>query len=168
MFARDGPASPAIEKRRESRMMKQGMTTKLLATALVVSLQAPLVGARLHVGDPKSGEVFSSGLTTEDGEFLVANLPAATYQLAVESNNGLYLVGTPVKLAPGQTRHVNVAVNPDTGSSPSEKKEANRKGIATLWNNPATAGILVIGFAVIVGALVDRATKDELEASPSS
>ena len=90
-------------------MMKRNTVYKLLAATLVVAMQsllipavagpqtasvsgkiiaadtnAPMTGAKLHVGDPISGEVYSSQTTDANGSYSIAGLPAATYELAVD------------------------------------------------------------------------------------
>ncbi len=170
-------------------MMKRSLATKVLAVALIVSVQslflpvsagqqdavlsgtilssqerAPLTGAKLHVGDPKTGEIYSSRVTSEDGSFVIENLPPATYEVAVEANGGLYIVETPVALAPGQTQAVNVAINDEKAPSPADAK---RKGAppSGIWNNPLTASLIVISSAVILGWILKEATEES--ASPS-
>ena len=176
-------------------MKEHSTTMKVIATVLVLSLQAafipvqaetptasisgtvlsaetqqPLPGARFYAADPNSGEIYQSGVTSEDGGFAVAGLPASTYQLAVESDGGLYLVGTPVKLAPGQTQDVNVAVNPEAAPSPEEAEKNKKKGGTGIWNNPLTAALIVAGAAIVLGVIVNETTKDDDEksVSPSS
>jgi hypothetical protein len=171
-------------------MKKHGLTTKVLVTILVLSLQslfipvsaegpsaslsgtvlssetqAPLQGVKLHVGDPKTGKIYSSAATGEDGGFELSELPGATYELAVESDGGLYLVGTPVTLAPGQSSNVNVAINKEMAKSP--QSAAGKKGGTSIWNNPGMAAVIVVGSAFVLGALINEVTKDESTASPS-
>jgi hypothetical protein len=171
-------------------MIKHSPITKALAVVLVFSLQAvfipvsagdgasalsgtllsserqaPLANAKIHVADPKTGEIYSSHATGANGEFVVPDLPAAVFEIAVESEGGLYLVETPVSLAPGQTRTVNVAINDEKAPSPGDAK---RKGSppSGIWNNPLTASLVVISSAVILGWILKEAT-DESVSSPS-
>lgn len=86
-------------------------TTARVSGAIVRSAdQAPVTGARLHMGDPKSGQMFSSDPTGDDGSFVLAELPPATYSLAVEAEGGLFLVETPLVLAPGAAQTLNLSV----------------------------------------------------------
>ena len=64
--------------------------------------QTPLAGVKVHAVDPATGEIFSSAPTGDDGGFALDSLPASTYEFAVESSGGLYVVATPLALEPGQ------------------------------------------------------------------
>jgi len=138
-------------------------------TILSAGEQAPLEGAKLHLGDPKTGEIYSSAPADAEGAFEVNGVPAATYEMAVESDGGLYMVQTPLTLAPGQTQSVNLAVNPQTAPPPGEEEKQKKRGGTGVWNNPAIAALIVVGAAVVIGLLIDAATDDnEGPASPSN
>ena len=172
--------------------MKRSLAARVLAWVLVVSLQAlcipasageeagslggmvvsseteaPLAGVRLHAGDPKTGRVFTTQPTPEDGSFSLNDLPAASYQLAVEVAGGLYVVETAVKLSPGQAQTVTVAINPESAPSPAAEQLKRSKG-AGIWNNPVTAALVVIGSATLLGYVIKKGTDSSDDASPSS
>ena len=88
--------------------MKRSLAMKVLAAALILSLQsmflpaigapetaalsgtilssqnqAPLTGVKLHAGDPRTGEIYSSQLTAADGSFAIEGLPAASYSTII-------------------------------------------------------------------------------------
>jgi hypothetical protein len=169
-------------------MMKRSLAMKVLATALILSLQAvflpvmagpqtaalsgmvlssqnqaPLTGVKLHAGDPRTGEIYSSQPTAADGSFVIEGLPAAAYELAVEANGGLYLVDSRVKLSPGQAENVYVAVNFKKAPSPEESQKTSRK--MGIWNNQLTAAFIVVASAVLVGELIKQSTD---ESTPSA
>ena len=124
----------------------------------------PLAGAMVHAGDLRTGEIVSSAATAADGSFSLGSLPAAVYEIAVQRDGGLYLAGAPVPLDRGQQRFVQVAINPQAAPDPASASAQPKKGI---WNNPLTAALLIIGGAVVVGALVSAADNDnEGVASP--
>lgn len=180
-------------------MSNLSLLPRILAAALIVSVQAlyvpasaetaasslegtivsatdhaPLGGVKLHAGDPKTGHIFSSQTTGDDGSFAVEGLPAAAYELAVEADGGLYMIRTPVQLAPGQKQNLTVAVN-RKGDDEEDDDEAGaipgggKIHKATIWDNPGTAAGLVIGLAFLIGALIEDATDDpEGRRSPSS
>lgn len=173
--------------------MKHSPATRVLALVLVASLQAlfipasaagetaslegtvissetdgPLPGVRLHAGDPKTGRVFTTRPTPSDGSFQLEELPAASYQLAVEIEGGLYVVESPLKLSPGQAQSVTVAINPQSAPSPEQEQEKKKKKGAGFWNNPVTAAAVVIGTATVLGLLIKEGTDDDSVASPSS
>lgn len=125
----------------------------------------PIDGAIVHAADLRTGKIYSAPASTDDGTFELSDLPAAAYELAVERDGGLYTVGAPVQLAPGQTRSVQVAINAQAAPDPgSVAKGAAKKGF---WNNPLLATLTVIGSAIVVGALISEADdSDEGLASP--
>ena len=170
--------------------MKRSLAMKVLAAALIITMQsmflpaiagpqtaalsgmvltsqdqAPLTGVKLHVGDPKTGEIYSSQPTTADGSFAIEKLPAATYELAVEANGNLYLVDSMVNLAPGQAENVYVAVNLEQAPSPAEASKKKRAG--SVFNNQLTAATIVVLSAVLLGEIIKQAT-DEDDPSPST
>ena len=176
-------------------MIQRTRMTNYVAAALVVSMQAlalpaaagaapaglsgalvraadqsPLVGAKLHVGNPETGAILTTAPADAKGSFAIGGLAPATYQLAVETDGGLYVVTTPVRLGPGQTRTVNVAVasatQDDDDDDPGAAAAPNK---TSLWENPLTAALIVLGAAIVVGLVVDEATDDddENDASPS-
>ena len=175
-------------------MKQRGPGFKLVATVVIASLQAlmipaiaadpgssvngsilsagtdaPLAGAKLHLGDPLTGEIYTSEPSDQDGNFELTNVPASTYEVAVESNGGLYLVQSPLKLAPGQAQAVNLAINPQIADDPAtDEKKKKKRGGTGVWNNPATAALIVVGAAIVLGLLINAATDDDDEqpASP--
>lgn len=166
--------------------MKRSPTVKALAFALIASLQlvavplfaadetatisgailesatqAPLSGARLHVADPKTGDIYSSGPSTASGAFTLKDVPPATYELAVESGGGLFLVNTPIRLAPGRTQTLNLAVSRDAAAGADGEGGGGRKAKKKGWDNPGTAAGIVFGTALAVGILVNEATEED-------
>lgn len=139
----------------------------LSGTIVAAGTQAPLAGVKLHVADPRSGALRSSSATDATGRFRVADLAPATYQLAVEAQGGLYEVAAPLTVQAGQALDVQVAVNPQTTPAPGGNT-GGKKSRGTLWSNPATAALIVLGAAVVVGVLVDSATNDDQPNNGSS
>jgi hypothetical protein len=179
-------------------MIQRNRMTNLLAAMLIVSVQAlalpvsagaapasltgalvhaadqtPLVGAKLHVGNPETGAIVTAAPTDAKGAFRVTGLEAATYELAVETAGGLYVVATPVRLAPGQARTLSVAIAATAAAADDDDDDkpgaANAPAKTSLWENPLTAALIVLGGAIVVGYVVDEATDDddESDASPS-
>ncbi len=162
-------------------MFTHRMTSKLLSTGLILSLpflalpassadesatlsgsivwaadQTPLAGSKLHAGDPKTGGIFSSAPADDAGSFVLEELPAATYKLAVESDGGLYLVGTPVTLAPGTAQTLNLAVSGQPVPNYDEAKEDDDDdpGGFKFWDNPLMAVFILAGVAIVVGVII--------------
>jgi hypothetical protein len=138
---------------------------------LVVSTtdQQPVVGARIHLGDPETGQIYSSSPVSDDGSFAIEGVPAATYEVGVEHEGGLFVVDTPLSLAPGQSRPLTVAIDPQLAPSPEEAEQQQRKRAGRgVWNNPLTAALIVLGAAIVIGVIINEATDDDVEqpASP--
>lgn len=168
-------------------MSKRGPSARIVAVGLILCLQAmmlpvlggqtegaisgaivnaethqPIAGARLHVGNPTTGKIYTSDATRDDGAFVVSDLPAAGYELAVESGERLFVVGSPVEIAPGQSRSVQVAVRDDraSGLAPAQTSSGQSR---SFWNNPLTAALVVVGSAIVVGLGVEALTNDNDE-----
>ncbi len=168
-------------------MAQPKLNARLLAVAVVLSLQAPLVstvstlaaepptalitgvlrsatdhspmaGARLLVSDRKTGEISRSDETGSDGSFVIADLNSGEYDLAVEVDGGLFVIRTPIYLVGGVKRTVQIAVGVAETADATEAK-------ASAWDNPAAAGAMVLGLAILVGAAVKNLTEDEVTAT---
>lgn len=131
--------------------------------------QSPLAGARVHVRPSEGADLFTSGWTAADGRFELSGLPAAEYRLAVEADGGLYIVEAPLALAPGQSRALHLAVNPDVRDD--EDDDDTPVGALRGWSNSLTATLIVLGFAIGAGLLIDGLDGggvDSDSASPSA
>ena len=121
----------------------------------------PRDGATRPVGAP----------VASDGTFRLSQLPAGPAEIAIETDAGLYVVQTPVAIAPGATRDVQLALGGRQDSSdlpPPEKEKKRRKG--GVWANPVTATLIVVGSAIVVGVLVGSLSSSDSNppASPSN
>lgn len=134
--------------------------TAALSGVIRSAEQHPLAGARLLVAEREGGEVTRSEWTTDDGSFAIAGLEPGRYDLAVEIDSGLYVIRAPIDLLPGVNRAVQIAVG-------SAEADAARTGepLPSAWNNPAVAGAIVLGLAILIGVLVKNATEDEISAT---
>jgi hypothetical protein len=142
---------------------------------VVAADRTPLAGAKLWAGDVHTGALHAAATNAADGTFEI-DLAPARYELAVEHDGGLYLVAAPIDLAPGQARDVRVAVSqapvPDDPVAPADPAQTPPSSIEvtkpTLWDNPLTAALLVVGGAIVVGLVIEEVTddEDEPEASP--
>jgi hypothetical protein len=119
----------------------------------------PLVGATVVVTDA-TGRPLASAPTAADGVFVVKEIAPGTCTVALKTETETYPIATPVALAPGQTRGVQVAL----------KAKSEKKGGTTAAHSGGTglgAMIAVIVGFVAAGALaVDKANNDETPASP--
>lgn len=139
----------------------QPAAASLSGTVQSAGDRAPLAGVRVFAGDRATGEVFRSEPTSEDGRFAIRGLPAASYELAVGVDEGLYLVETPVPLAPGTGRRVTLAVDAESRINAQDDPSDITGDGPSLWNNPVTAALIVFGVAVVIGIIVENATDDE-------
>ncbi|MDH3626640.1 MAG: carboxypeptidase-like regulatory domain-containing protein [Acidobacteriota bacterium] len=130
----------------------------LTGSVLESNSKTPIGRATVHVGDPVTGEVYSSTVTADDGSFSIDPVPAATYQIAVQRNNRLYVVDTPLELAPGETRSATLMVDEEIAPDPGTAAAASSGGI---WSNPMFASLLVIGGAFVLGIAIDSVVDDD-------
>ena len=69
-----------------------------------------------------------------DGSFEASGIPTGPSELAIETSEGLYLVGTPVTIAPGTTRRVQLAFagrQDISAPPPPENQKKKRKAVAS-------------------------------------
>lgn len=138
----------------------------IAGTIVSVAGNEPIDGAILHVGDMRTGEIYSTNKTGPDGGFVLSDLPPAAYELAVEKDGGLYAVAAPVQLASGQRRDVQVAIHAQAAADPASSAKKSKQA-GGFWNNPLMAALAVIGGAFVVGAILSSAdNKNEAIASP--
>lgn len=136
-------------------------TATLAGTVYALDGKQPLDGAVLHAGDIRSGEIYSSAATNDDGGFVLAGLPPAAYRLAVETEAGLYVVGTPLPLAPGQERDVQLALKTGAAADPESANKEAQGGRFSFLDNPLFAAFSVIGAAVLFGYLISEIDDDD-------
>ena len=126
----------------------------------------PLQGARLHLGDPGTGEIYTSGLSDTDGSISLDGVPPAAYQVAVESEGGLYPVATTVELVPGQNQPLYVAVRSDYASEPTDQQNSKKKK-GGIWQSPGMMALYIVGIAFLVGWAITE-INDDGDSSDSS
>ena len=136
--------------------------------------QSPMVGARIHIANPRTKEIFSSAPAGRKGSFSVAEIPADRYSLAVEHEGGLYVVETPLQVTEGGQQTLNLAVSPMSDLEKSNLEtsdDSDNPGGFALWDNPLTATLLGLGIAVVVGAAIggddDSARKSSSPSMPN-
>lgn len=104
-----------------------------------------------------------------DGSFSATGIPVGPTELAIETSEGLYVVATPVAIAPGTTRRVQLAYGgrQDSSAPPPPEKEKKKKS-GGFWSNPLTASLIIVGSAIVVGVAIDQLTQSDNEpVSPS-
>ena len=104
-----------------------------------------------------------------DGSFEATGIPAGQSEIAIETSGGLYVVATPVAIAPGATRRVQLAFGgrQDSSAQPPSENEKKKKG-GGFWANPVTATLVIVGSAIVLGIAIDQLTQSDNEpVSPS-
>lgn len=135
-------------------------TAQLSGHVYSASGETPLTGVTVYASQPETGEIYSSEPTTDRGAFNIPEIPAGKFELGVAIDQGLYLIDSPLTLAPAQSQHVNIAVNEkkkDESGATVVPKSAKPRG----WSNPVVAALIVVGGAVIIGLIVEAATDDD-------
>jgi len=123
----------------------------------------PVAGATLLAAEAGTGRVFSSTPTGKDGRFSLRELPPATYELAVQTGNGLYPTPGSVDLKVGQRQEILLALADGAPGEPAGTELPGAKPSA--WSNPLTATMIVLGLAVVVGVALQNATDNKASAS---
>jgi hypothetical protein len=107
------------------------------------------------------------------GAFRLDAVPAGSVELAVETSEGLYVVETPVTLAPGATRQVQLALKGRQGTTPKPPDnppppQPPPKKTGSLWDNPLTATLIVVGGAIVTGLIIDAVDDDNNNSNAAS
>ena len=173
-------------------MNRHGGTQRILAACLIVSLQAflvpsfagtalssltgrvvvagvhaPIASGKVHVGNPRTGQIATADLSRE-GTFTVQGLAPGTYEVAVETGGVMNVASNPVLLGPDQNKAVRISVNPvlaqmgpgGTGAGepiaddPAIEEKKKKQTGTTFWNNPLTATAIVVVSAIVVGIAI--------------
>ena len=122
--------------------------------------RVPVAGVFVRVVNPGTGDLYTSGPTDDKGSFEFQGLPAAAYSVAVQRGNGVFSAASPIILAPGQHRTVQVALyDQEVAPSPAEAQASPYK--ASPWENPLTATLIALGIAVVVGYAVQEWIGDD-------
>ena len=104
-----------------------------------------------------------------DGTFDAPAVPAGTVELAIENSEGLYAVTTPIAIAPGATRSLQLALGGRQDSTPpADSRKRKRPGGSGVWANPLYATLIVVGSAIVVGVLVNELTQSDVEPASES
>ena len=103
-----------------------------------------------------------------DGTFRAVGIPGGPTELAIETSGGLYQVATPLNIAPGATRQVQLAFGGRQDTSPPPADNAKPKKPGSVWSKPLTATFIVVGSAIVLGVAVDQLTNAGSHTIPAS
>jgi hypothetical protein len=110
----------------------------------------------------------------DKGAFHLDAVPAGSVELAVETAEGLYVVETPITLAPGATRQVQLALRGRQGTTPAAPsgtpppQPPPKKTKGGFWDNPLTATLVIVGGAIVTGLIIDQVEGDSGDQSNSA
>ncbi len=143
--------------------------------------------AVVKVRNLDTGEEFSSAPTGANGSYKFSKLPPGLYEVAVQTERGMYLGNRTVDLANKQAQSYSFALKnvppeqaleeaaaargeerrPVGARPPVTPIEAAAK--TSVWSNPLTATLLGVAIAVGAGIVIDEALDDdEDDGSPSA
>jgi hypothetical protein len=151
---------------------------------------SPLQGAVLKLALKDGETTFESGQADSEGQYSLSGIPSGSYDVAVETGGGLYLLSPALALSPGEQRSLSLSLQPDAdepapksppdtpkpaegdkgGKKGAEQpKAAKGKGLVHFLRTPWGGVTLVLGTAAIIGALVHSSDNSKpATASPSS
>jgi len=155
--------------------------SSLTGRVVVAGVHSPIVTGKVHVGNPRTGQIATADLSRE-GTFTIQGLAPGTYEVAVETGGVMNVASNPVLLGLDQNKAVQIAVDPKmaqmgpggTGSGepmpadPAIEQKKKKQGGTSFWNNPLTATAIVVVSAVIVGIAIDGVTDDDDETPASA
>jgi len=137
-------------------------------TAILTGRVLPSADGRLVAKTVWVGAVPAA--VAADGSFRVDGIPGGPAELAIETSEGLFVVATPVAIAPGQTRSLQLAFGGRQDSStPAPPKNEKKKKRGGIWADPMKASLIIVGAAIVVGFAVDSLTNStNVPVSPST
>lgn len=139
----------------------------------------PITGATIKAANLETKEIYSSEKTSRDGVYRLASLPAGSYDLAVETSDGLYASDTLVTAVAGKRQVVSLAIrsgvqegqesekpadgqmpqdvnqaegNKDEPSNEPQPDQAQRKKRPAFWKSFGGQS-LIVGSALVIGFL---------------
>jgi hypothetical protein len=137
----------------------------LTGTVFGPNASAPLAGATVVVTSA-DGTKLASRPTGVDGAFTVQGVPPGTQTLALETKDGAFAIATPITLAPGQTRGVQLALR--AASEDDKKKKKGAAAVPPSSGDIAAMVATIVGMAVIAGLAISSANdSSSTTASPS-
>lgn len=124
----------------------------------------PRAGVTVWLMDSTDQRGISSASTDAAGSFRIADAPAGNYRVAVEANEGAYLLGDAVRVQPGDNAPVALRLRAGQPNYQSGPGSSFRPGSGM---SPVVKWVIV-GVIVVAGAFVIREVSEDSEdvASP--
>jgi len=133
----------------------------LTGTVYANDVTTPLAGATVVATDAK-GVTLASRPTGADGAFTIADLAPGRVALALETKDGAFKVGTPVTLAPGETRGVHLALK---GGKSSAGETGSGDGTKN-WTGGSIAAMTVVIIGFVAAGVAVNDNNSNTPASP--
>ena len=147
-------------------------------------------GAKIKVRNLDTGEEFTSAPTGGNGSYKLDNLPAGRYEIAVQTERGVYLGNRTVDLVNQTSQTYSFSLKnvppeqaleearrareedegappapPPTGRPPTGAAAGASK--TSYWSNPWVATFTVLGIAIGAAIFIDHLDDDDDDGSPS-
>ncbi len=140
--------------------------------------QGPLAGAKVTAINVRTGNKYSSEVTSDNGNYDVNGLPAGTYDVVIEVGGSLFVADHIQDVGPGESVSKSYSLQPSRPANraiakyPAPKGSASIVGETTLQSPPfwiSTGGKVLIGVLAAGAAVaIYNNTKGNNNASPSS
>jgi len=163
-LAQDGGDAPASE----------------LSGRILDASEAPMAGVKVIAYHLSSEKVFRSDATNAKGEYLITGLPYGYFDLAVETEGGIFVASQVVNVAPASKNVVTLSLGqpgaiaetasrsfPGTDQAPiGEARVQEKLGGSDFWRSPKGVGILAASGGALLLAIAGGGGSSN--ASPSS
>lgn len=151
-----------------------------------------IAGVSVKAANLETHAIYTSDSTAADGVYKLRDLPPGSYDLAVQTPQGLFAADALVDARAGHRTTVSLAIRPATrqdpppqgeeqkeGEKPAEQKpeegekpaekpaepqaQKPQKKAGGFWRSPAGAAIAIVAGAVVVGVAANSAVGDDEE-----
>jgi len=139
-----------------------------------------LVGAKVTVVNVKTGEKFTSNVTAANGNYVVDNLPAGSYDVVIEIDGTVFVADNLVDLSHNDTMSLDYAVTPQKPANRAVKGLPKPLGAAQeaggsntpaggrgFWGSAGGIALIVVLVAGAGVAIANNGNNDN-NASPSA
>jgi len=168
-------------------------TSEIVGNVFGPDALSTVSGVSVKAAHTITHKVYASQATGADGLYKLSDLPPGSYDLAVQTREGLYPADALVEVKAGRRTMVSLAIRsearqdkpegekkegdkpadqppaePPQGEKPPEpppQPPAKKKG-GGFWRSPAGAAIAIVGGAALIGVAANSAASDDEEDTP--
>lgn len=115
--------------------------------------ESPLVDVEVVAYNLATESLYRSQPTDEAGRYRVEDLPAGYYDVAVETEGGLFLADRPVRVAQGGVASVSLSIGEPGAGKAAPLPKSGKVDSVTWASLTGALGGPVVGTAVVVGGL---------------